>query len=352
MGNKTELLDKIFSDGLKQESEKTNKSLYLEEEEGKRSKVKGTDSKEKRGFNKQLKEPLSPAKGEPSEAAGLFDAVSDAQAPESSLSLMEDSSLKGGSKNPEKAPLKPAPKKNSPPLKEPKTLNYKVKEASAPQLQISRSQFGTVRDSGGSPLQFNLIQSESLRLAQSKIANLEEEMESLRRDNEKLVAAGEVLEERMDQLKVENEDFRREREENMEAFDGEKEILLSTLEEGRKKTAHLEKIKKQLENRLSRDLQSIRARENSLENKIEIMKLEHGVLQKEKDKMIIDLQRSLYKVKDSLKVSQKRNQELQEQLNHIRENLRKTVSVLRATVNNLEGFRQKREDTTSVKKAS
>ena len=321
MGNKTDLLKDIFSDDLKKEAEKEEKPLSLEGE------------------------------GKENSEVDLFDSTPEAQTEEESpLTLAEDSDFE---KKPEKKPLKPlAPKVNLSSLKKKEKPAYKAKEMSA-QLQMSRSQFGTVREAGGSPLQFNLIQSESLRLAQSKIANLEEELESLRRDNEKLVAAGEVLEERVEQLQVENEEFRREREESASVFSNEKEVLLSSMEEGRKTIARLEKTKKQLEKRLSRDLQSIRVRENSLENKIEIMKLENGVLQKEKDKMIIDLQRGIYKVKDSLKASQKKNQELQEQLGKIRESLRKTVSVLRATVNNLEGLKQQREDTSSsVKRAA
>ena len=159
-----------------------------------------------------------------------------------------------------------------------------------------------------------------------------------------------MLEERMDHLKVENEELRRAKEARVQDFSNEKEVLMTTLEEGRKKTAKLEKIKTQLERRLSRDLQSIRARENSLENRIEIMKLENGVLQKEKDKMIIDLKRDIYKIQGNLKMFQKKNQELKSQLSQTRESLRKTVSVLRATVNNLEGVRPLTEQTTGSTK--
>ena len=64
-----------------------------------------------------------------------------------------------------------------------KTSTYIPKDVSS-QLQISRSKLAAGGDAEGSPLQLNLIQSESLRLAQNKIASLEEELESQRRDNE------------------------------------------------------------------------------------------------------------------------------------------------------------------------
>ena len=226
-------------------------------------------------------------------------------------------------------------------LKKTKT-SYRQKEISS-HLQMNRTQLASNKDAGGSPLQLNLIQSESLRLAQNKIASLEEELENQRQDNEKLITSAEILEERVERLTEENEDLRRGKERSKSDFSNEKDVLLSTLEERRRKIEKLEKDNKQLEKRLSRDLQSIRARENSLENRIEILKLEGGVLQKEKDNMIISLRREISIVKSSLNASQKKYQGLKGQLNEMQESLRKTVSVLRATVSNLEGQQQKEE---------
>lgn len=251
------------------------------------------------------------------------------------------------SKENEKTAETPDLTKNQPTQKKP--FNYNPKNISS-QLQMSRAHFASSKGSDGSPLQLNLIQSESLRLAQNKITNLEEELEHQRRDNEKLIAASDLLEENMDRLKAENEELRREKKTADLDFANEKDILLATLEDVRKKTAKLEKIKNDLEQRLSRDFQSIHARESSLENKIEIMKMENIVLQKEKDKMIIDLKRDMDRIKENLTMSKKRNQELKGQLTRIRESLMKTVSVLRATVNNLEGCRQ--QEDSVVKKAS
>lgn len=238
-------------------------------------------------------------------------------------------------------------KKNQPTQK--KQVNYNPKNISS-QLQMSRAHFASAKGSDGSPLQLNLIQSESLRLAQNKITSLEEELEHQRRDNEKLISASDLLEENMDLLKAENEELHREKKTAALDFSNEKDILLATLEDVRKKTANLEKTKRDLEKRLSRDFQSIHARESSLENKIEIMKIENIILQKEKDKMIIDLKRDIDRVKENLTVSKKRNQEIKGQLTRIRETLMKTVSVLRATVNNLEGCRQ--QEDSVVKKAA
>lgn len=298
--------------------------------------------------SKDAKKVLKPKKSAASKAAKKTSVQTEAGG-ETHLTLQkEDFSDDNDTK--QKTISKQNPSKTA--LFQKKTSTYIPKDISS-QLQITRSKLVTGKrtEAEGSPLQLNLIQSESLRLAQNKIASLEEELESQRRDNEKLIAAAEVLEERMDHLRAENEELRREKRAYIQDFSNEKEVLMATLEEGRKKTAKLEKIKTQLEKRLSRDLQSIRARENSLENRIEIMKLENGVLQKEKDKLIIDLRRDIYKIQGNLKMFQKKNQELKSQLNQGRESLRKTVSVLRATVNNLEGAEPLAEQTDSIKKA-
>ena len=184
-------------------------------------------------------------------------------------------------------------------------------------------------------------------MAQKKISSLEEELSLLRRDNEKLVSAGGVLEEKIESLKAQNETLSAEKEESDKAQEAEKETFLNALEESRIKTDRLESAKRQLEKRLAGGLENVRGRENTLENKIEIMKLEQSVLQKEKDKIIIDLRREIYKMKNNLKITQSKNQDTQLQLSRMRERLLKTVSVLRAAVSHLESG-----DWKAQKKAS
>ena len=110
------------------------------------------------------------------------------------------------------------------------------------------------------------------------------------------MSSGEVLSEKIERLKDQNATLSLEREELERSKDEEKETLLNALEESRIKSERLEAAKLQLEERLARDLENIRGRESSLESKIEIMKLEQSVLQKEKDKIIIDLKREAHKM--------------------------------------------------------
>ncbi len=196
------------------------------------------------------------------------------------------------------------------------------------------------------PLQVNLMQSESLRIAQEKIIDLEREIECLRRDKESLISSGSVLKEKIDNLLSQIEDSNCYLEEERETFANEKKVLLVTLDDVKKEVVRLKEHKKDLENRLSNGLQNIRVRENSLENRLEILKLEGSVLQREKNNKIIDLQRKINKLNDSLQTSYRKNKEMQNYITRLKDSSRKTVSVLRATIHNLEGYRTNEQTET------
>ena len=194
-----------------------------------------------------------------------------------------------------------------------------------------------------SPLQMHLVQSESLRIAQDKISDLEEELHEFRRKNESLVAASETLKEKNDLLKSKSEDLKYSLKEEKGNSKDEKEILLSAIEEAKTQLNQLKSKKQELERRLSSDLHGIRNRESSLESRIEILKMENSVLQREKDKKIIELKKQTQKIKSNLDGAHKKNQDLQTQNNKLQESSRRTVSALRATIYNLEGVRAKEE---------
>ena len=212
-----------------------------------------------------------------------------------------------------------------------------LRSLQAQKFQMMSKMEGEAASQNNPQLQMQLMQSETLHVAQQKITELEEELQSLRHDNEDITSAAEVLKERVDSLMAKVEELNRKREEDRESFADEKGVLVSALEEAKKEKFRLESEKKKLERRLSKDLQSIRIRENSLENRIEIMKWDGAALQRAKDKKIMELQQSAHKLCASLKAAHKKNQELQTQINKMGDSSRKVVAALRATVHNLEG---------------
>ena len=207
-------------------------------------------------------------------------------------------------------------------------------------LQAKKFQQMSQRGAEASPLQVNLMQFESLRVAQEKIVDLEKEVEELRSANENLASSGDFLKDKVNTLKAKLEDGENYLKDEKGNFEEEKQVLLVTLSDLKKEVSRLKENKKELENRLSKDLQNIRVRENSLENRLEILKLEGTVLQREKNNKIIDLQKKLNQLNENLKSSYKKNQELQNNITQLKENVRKTVSVLRTVMHNLEGIKE------------
>lgn len=207
-------------------------------------------------------------------------------------------------------------------------------------LQAKKLQM-TKNSKDSSPLQINLIQSEALKVSQKKIIDLEEEIETLRENNESLTSASEVLKERIDELLAQLEDVRRQNDDEKVSFSEEKQTLLNMLEDTKKQFERLQTSEKQLKKRLDKDLQSIRVREHALESRLDLLKMEGEVTQKAKDDRIIDLQKKQSKLTLQLENSNKKNQELKNYIDELKENSRKIVSVLRATVYNLEGHQSK-----------
>ena len=207
-----------------------------------------------------------------------------------------------------------------------------------------------------SPLQMHLVQSESLRIAQEKISDLEDEILSLREKNESLVSAGEVLREHNESFKSKLEELKSSLNDEKKSFEDEKEVLLSAMEEAREQLIRLRNKNQELEKRISSSFHGIRQRENSLEGRIEILKMENSAIQKEKDRNILELKNDILKLKHNLENAHKKNHELNGLNSKLRESSRRAISALRATIYNLEGAKLSEEtvisQSKSVKKAS
>ena len=200
---------------------------------------------------------------------------------------------------------------------------------------------------GSSPLQMHLVQSESLKIAQEKLSDLEDEIMSLREKNEALVSAGEVLKDNNLALKTKLEELKAGLNDEKEGFKEEKDVLLSAMEEARDQILSLRSKNQELEKRVSSNFHGIRQRENSLEGRIEILKMESSALQREKDKKILELKKSILKLKSNLESSHKKNHELSALNGKLKASSRRAVSALRATIYNLEGAKLNEETIVS-----
>lgn len=188
-----------------------------------------------------------------------------------------------------------------------------------------------------SPAEAVLKQSENLRIAQTRISSLEEELERLRQENSQLSSAGEILRRRADELLSQSEGFENKIQESATIFDEEKKVLKAQIQnKDRELEVRKQKID-QLEQRLNSQFDSIRRRERELEHRLEILKVENQDILNGKDKMILDLKRQVDLLNTEANFSKERTQELYGQHKDKQETIRRVVKALRMALTILEG---------------
>lgn len=205
-------------------------------------------------------------------------------------------------------------------------------------VRASVGRYGTFRaTAGSSSTEAALAQSESLRIAQSRILELEQEIERLRLQNEELGAAGETLRRRTDELLAQNQKRESDYQNAVSTFDQEKNILTGTKEALQRDLELTRRKNEELELRISTNIQKIRVRERELENRLELVKMESAALIRSKDEMILELKRQMDQLTLELNNYRTKNQELNRQTNDKQEMLRRTVKALRLALSMLEG---------------
>lgn len=209
----------------------------------------------------------------------------------------------------------------------------------------------------GKPLQINvnlqtaesaLVQSEHLRMAQSKIASLEVEIEKQRSDNDELMGVGQVLKIRVDELLYEQKQLekavREVQEEKQEAVGR----LNSQLQSKDKELSSVKEKNKELQARLNTDLKKIKFRERDLENRLELMRIEKMALVRSKDETILEMKRLVDQLKLELNNYRSTIEELNKTIDSNQDQFKRTVRALRLALSNLE---IKNEDLQPLKKA-
>ncbi len=183
-----------------------------------------------------------------------------------------------------------------------------------------------------------LVQSEHLRIAQSRINDLEREVDCLRRENEELASACETLKRRGTEHLSAAEHAEKRFKESQDFFNAEKEIMRQSLHA---KTLEVDELRSKVENlelRLSSDLKRIRVRERELENRLELMRMENTTLVRSKDEIILDLKRQIDQLTGEAENYRAKCQELYKQIEASREQFSRTVRALRIALAGLEGF--------------
>ncbi len=190
--------------------------------------------------------------------------------------------------------------------------------------------------SWGGGVDSNLSQAENLRMAQEKILDLENENEKLRRQNEELIAASEILKERSDLMTAQLTEYKNDREGLEQSFKNEMTLLKNHVA---RKDAELRRAQikvEELESRLKFDLKKIRIRERELENRLELVRAEKNAISKNKDEQILDLRRKMDLIQMEVDSYRQKCIELNKQIETSQDSFKRTTRALRLAMANLE----------------
>lgn len=185
-------------------------------------------------------------------------------------------------------------------------------------------------------LDASLAQAETLKIAQSRIKELEVEIDRLRTENDDLASAGDVVTRRVEDLQIRL--HRLEKEKSELAAQSKSEVLLLKGNLQFKET-ELSKTKAKLEDldmRIKSDFRKIRVRERELENRLELVRGEKQALMRAKDEKILDLQRKLDQYKSELDLYRAKVQDLNKIMENQHDQMQKTIRALRIALVNLE----------------
>ncbi len=205
-------------------------------------------------------------------------------------------------------------------------------------VRASVGRYGAFRSgSPSSSTEAALAQSESLRIAQSRLLDLEQEIERLRLQNEELAAAGETLRRRGDELLTKNTKREHDYQNAIETFNQEKQLLTAAKSALQRDLENMKRKNEELELRVTTNIQKIRVRERELENRLELTRLESAALIRSKDEMVLELKRNIDQLNMELNNYRTKNQELNRLTTDKQEMLRRTVKALRLALSMLEG---------------
>lgn len=203
-------------------------------------------------------------------------------------------------------------------------------------ISVGQSAGGSSSYGGWGSTDSNLAQAENLKMAQSKILELERENEKLRRQNEELISASEIIRERSDLLTAQVYEYKNDREALESSFKNEMALIKSQLN---RKDAELQKAQMkidELDSRLKFDMKKIRIRERELENRLELIRAEKNALVRIKDEQILESRRKMDQLQLEVDSFRQKCVELNRVIETNQDSFKRTTRALRLAMANLE----------------
>jgi hypothetical protein len=199
-------------------------------------------------------------------------------------------------------------------------------------------------DLKASAYEAQFMQAENLKIAQQRIVELEKDIERLRKENEVLMSAGEISQQKLEDISIKANNLERSKFELKDQSESELKIFRDGLQVKDNEILRLRTKVEELESRLANDLKKIRVRERELENRLELSKMEKSALSRSKDETILDLKRRLDHLNSEIENYKDRVVDLNQKLESNHEQFGRTVRALRIALTNLEV----NENTSSI----
>ena len=288
-----------------------------------------------------IEEALSPAHDEPATSEEEPSSSPDEPATPEELSELENLLSFEPNKNKYAEPLKSKPSPSLPEKEDEKEVKPVTPLTNPSQKKIVPKAIGKMmglyNQTAETGVSIGLKQFENLRVAQERIVALEEEIDRLRKENEELISAGDIFRERLDKMTVQNNNLKTTYEESREEFQEEKKTLMNTVQDQVREMDKMVLKNRELEKRLSNNIQQIRVRERELENRLELMKLDSQTLVREKDQYILDLKRQIDRIKMDLETQKNRHTEAEQKLKGQKSQTRRATRGLQMALHILRG---------------
>lgn len=182
-----------------------------------------------------------------------------------------------------------------------------------------------------------LKQAEIIKIAQDKIVSLESENDSLRAELERTTSEAKGLREINENLIKQVSALELRGKNTTEEFLNENQNLREQLNKKEKELIEVKLKLDEHDKRIEGDFNKIRVRERELQNRLEIVKVEHQAVVKSKDQMILDLKRQYQSLNDELESLKKGHQNVQIKLDDEQERVKRAAKAVRVALSLLSG---------------
>ncbi len=188
------------------------------------------------------------------------------------------------------------------------------------------------------PVQMVLKQSESLKVAQSRIHDLESELKNVLMENEEYKSLSEDLKKQVKTLYKQHESLKASHKSLREEFKEDRQNLEQIIQDQMEqmKSQKQQQKDKDLKQVLLKKIQNTGFKEKELQHRLELMSMENQVVSQKKDQYILKLKNQMDDLKLRLEHQKKESAEMEKDLKKTKKQSQKSAHALRVAMRALK----------------